>query len=170
MINTVEEFDNVFDEEDVKTISKKIDEAEWKFGQSGIYNTHRVFWFHQLLQDPFFSTNLFDKVQFKIGAQCKLRRVFANGQTYGQDGDWHTDSLEENQYTFVYYANKEWKPYWGGETSFQIDNKIVSVPFKYNKGIFFPSNMSHCGKAPSRECFKLRVTIAFHFKIINWLR
>lgn len=169
-MNDIQIFDNVFDDDDKKKIIKKIDNCYWKFGHSGIYNTHRVFWFTQLKEDKFFSTHLFDLVQFKIGAQCELRRVFANGQTYGQDGDWHSDHADDDQYTFVYYVNEEWKPEWGGETSFRKDNKIISVLPQHNRGVLFPGAITHCGKAPSRECHKLRVTIAFHFKVIKWLK
>ncbi len=170
MNSIIKEFDNVFDEEDVKVILKKINSCSWFFGHSGIPDTYRIFWFTELKNDSFFSSHLFEKLKFKIGAQCELRRVFANGQTYGQDGDWHHDSPEKNQYTFVYYVNENWKSDWGGETSFIIDERVTSIFPKHNKGIFFPSNLIHCGKAPSRECHKLRVTIAFHFKVVNWLR
>ena len=169
-MNDIKEFDDVFDDDDRLKIVKKIDKSSWKFGHSATPESKSRFWFIQLRDDSFFATNLFEKIQFKIGAQCILRRVFANGQTYGLDGCWHTDSTDSDQYTFVYYVNEDWKSDWGGETLFNINNKIITIIPKHNKGIFFPSNVIHYGKSPSRECYKLRITLAFHFKVINWLK
>lgn len=166
----IEEYDNVFNDEERKELIKKIDNSSWKFGHSATPEAYRRFWFINLKDDKFYTNQLFERIQFLIKAQCKLHRVFANGQTYGLDGDWHQDSIEKNEYTFVYYVNEEWKSNWGGETLFSIDNKIISVMPKHNKGILFPSNVSHYGKAPARDCYKLRVTIAFFFTIQNWLK
>jgi len=170
MRNTVEEFDNVFSDKETKIIYKKVDVPRWRFGHAGIPNSYRKFWHLDLTSDPFFSTELFEKIQIRIMAKCKLSRVFANGQTYGQDGDWHQDRVDKDNYTFVYYANSSWKPEWGGETDFQIDNKIQSYSPEVNKGIFFPGFITHRGLAPSRDCYALRVTIAYQCSVLEWLR
>jgi hypothetical protein len=169
-MNDIKVFEEVFSDEDSKLIVKKINDSSWKFGHSGVPNAYRVFWFMQLRDDPFFSKHLFDIVQFKIGAQCDLKRVFANGQTFGQDGDWHTDSEDKNRYTFVYYVNEEWKRDWGGETAFLLNNKVIGITPKHNNGVFFPATMMHSGRAPSRDSYRLRITVAFHFEVLNWLK
>ena len=169
-MENIQVFYNVFDDNEIKRIHGRLNTPRWQFGLAGKPNTYRKFWCLELSNDPFFTSLLFEKVQTVVSAKCKLDRVFANGQTYGQDGDWHQDRGEKGNYTFVYYANLKWKPDWGGETDFLIDGKIYSVSPEYNKAVFFPGDVTHRGLAPTRECYDLRVSIAFQCTLLESLK
>ena len=45
-----------------------------------------------------------------------LMRCYANAHAYGGDGTLHTDSIDPDSRTAVYYPHGVWWPNWGGET------------------------------------------------------
>jgi SM-20-related protein len=86
------------------------------------------------------------------------------GNTFGQDGDIHTDwpNLEESL-TGVLYLNRNWNDNWGGETivydKTNTDYCEISK-FKAGKLIVFDGANPHIGKGPQRACGELRSIIA----------
>ena len=90
-------------------------------------------------------------------------RIYANGHTYGLGGCPHVDDNRPGTYTRLYYPMPTWPAEWEGETIFQkttmgISTAVLPVP---NRAILFDSRMAHHGRAPSRICTALRVTLAF---------
>ena len=100
------------------------------------------------------------KKKVKLTNSYEIFRVYANGQTYGMDGDWHTDSDDTGMYTFLYYFTKGDENIIG-DTEFMIDEKLLSIKPLKNTGILFSSNLKHRGCAPKKEFKDLRITIAF---------
>ena len=92
-----------------------------------------------------------------------IRDRYANGQTFGQDGSFHQDHLDDNAYTLLIYISditEENVENIGGFTHFKRDGKIINVePYK-KRGLFFKSNLFHRGMAPYRLSDLLRVTLA----------
>lgn len=160
-------FENIFDEVERKEIQRVLDSSNWQYGQYSHKNkdTHKKFWMMNLMDSEFFTVHCLNKISSLIGTNLSLIRVYANGQTYGQDGYWHLDTENDDEYTFLYYANPEWKVTWGGETVFNINNTIVSFVPKPNSGLLFPGNIFHFAKSPSRDYYDLRTTVAFKVKI-----
>jgi SM-20-related protein len=94
----------------------------------------------------------------------RLVRCYANGQTYGSDGNLHTDTTLANSYTSVYYPHEAWFPDWGGETVFfnaAKDDIIACVYPKPNRIVIFDGTVPHVARGVSRVCPVLRVTLMF---------
>jgi SM-20-related protein len=93
-----------------------------------------------------------------------MRLAYANGQTYGQSGEVHTDCEDAGHKTVVYYANAYWQSNWQGETLFYNKERteiIRAVVPKPGRLIVFDSNIPHAGRDPARLCPIMRATITF---------
>ena len=137
----------------------------WKMTNwSGSKATERRFWIMDLQDDPLFSDTVFERLKQLTGKDFELRNVYANGQTFGHDGDYHTDGVDDSHWTFLIYATEVSD---GGLTLFKIPgNRLLSAvePIK-NTGVLFKAHLVHRGLAPSRDCDALRVTIAYKLRV-----
>ena len=153
-------FDNFFDEDLHHEIHDRIYAGSW--GVSG--NTPEkpeIFWHNDDLDDdPYFAEYLFDIIQKKLGQEYTIERVYANGQTAMQCGTPHFD---DGDMTFLYYANKEWEPFWQGHLIFMENEMETSqmVSYKPNRAVLFPGNILHYADAPSRFFNGLRISLAY---------
>src|SRR5262249_54261958 len=59
---------------------------------------------------------------------------------------------------------------WNGETLFYDDRGeiVLAVVPRPNRAVFFDSRISHVGRAPSRGCPALRVTVAYKLEATAW--
>lgn len=138
----------------------------WYFGNHSSDEHAVPFWKMDLDGMP-----VFDAIWQAARAHCeklagrKLRvvRQYANGHTYGLGGQPHRDDDREGTYTLLYYPMPEWKPEWQGETVFHDETGEIdmSVTPRSNRAVFFDARIPHAGRAPSRSCPELRVTVAF---------
>ena len=120
-----------------------------------------IFWHNDDLDDdPYFAEYLFDIIQSKLGQEYTIERVYANGQTAMQCGTPHFD---DGDMTFLYYANKEWEPFWQGHLIFMENEMETSqmVSYKPNRAVLFPGNILHYADAPSRFFNGLRISLAY---------
>lgn len=142
-----------------------IDSGAWKMTNwSGSKPTERRFWIMDLTEDALFTDTVFERIQKVTGKKFELRNVYANGQTFGHDGDFHTDGADPAYWTFVIYVSEVAD---GGHTLFRIPgSKILAAvePVK-NTGVLFKASLVHKGLAPSRDCNGLRVTIAYKLRV-----
>lgn len=167
--NTLTIHDNFLSHEDYSRCWSLIKDGSWRF--SGTSNgTGPTFWYMELIENPFM-LDLFEKITMSLGLQgkCRLRRLYANGQTYGLDGDFHQDSTDPNDYTFLLYvtnyASSDVDSI-GGYTMFKFSNDhIECIEPIANRGVLFSSCIFHKGIAPNRSSYDLRTTIAFKFTI-----
>lgn len=119
------------------------------------------FWYTDLSGNEFFSKTLFERIP---NGPWILERVYANGQTFGQNGKFHQDSTNHKCWTFLLYANPidhDVMNEWGGQTEFETnDGRFSQIP-EPNLGILFRSDMFHRGFGPSKKVSGLRITIAW---------
>lgn len=99
-----------------------------------------------------------------------IRRCFLNGHTFGQDGTIHQDKPDgaRGVYTLVYYPCYEWPTEWEGETVFYEKDKCqIAKSFSYSPNTFllWDSRLWHVGRAPSRICPELRVTLVWNLQV-----
>jgi hypothetical protein len=154
----------LYTEEESKDIEDFLlgDNARWTFTGHSFQNLER-FWFHPLNDIPFFSQTSVDKIKNLTGINGTLSRVYANGQTMGQNGDWHVDDPDiECGTTMIWYLNT-FEDSWGGKTLFKYNDIIEYVIPKRNHLVSFPSNILHMGESPNHKFSGLRVTIAWKF-------
>lgn len=97
------------------------------------------------------------------GGSLSVLRQYANGHTYGLGGRPHLDDARPGSYTLLYYPMEEWNMEWDGETVFYDERGEIalSVQPKPNRAVLFDSRILHVGRAPSRSCPALRVTVAY---------
>ena len=174
---SVEIFDNFLTPDELEKCAEAVSRPAWKFGQiSQSSPVSTPFWMMTLTDDTFFNTQLLSKIQSKTGKKFTLQRVYANGQTFGQDGTYHQDDASDDGYTFCIYINKqithETVDNIGGEFVFKLSNsetqfsRVMVEPI-YNRGIFFKSNIFHKGLAFNRYNKGLRISVTWKLKLIN---
>ena len=102
------------------------------------------------------------------GVRLRVIRQYANGHTYGLGGKPHLDDVRPGSFTLLYYPMQEWDAGWDGETVFlEPDGEIgQSVRPRPNRGVLFDSRIPHAGRAPSRSCTALRVTVAYKLEAV----
>lgn len=159
----IEKYENPFDISDVRKILDDVTSANWQFGH-GSRADKKVypFWIMQFKDNPFYSDYLLNIIKEKTQQDYELYDVYANGQTFGQMGDFHVDWYDPRGRTFLYYANTSWKPEWAGKTVFEMsDGDYHYNPFTPNSAILFPGQIRHMSEGVSRLYTGLRVTIAW---------
>jgi predicted 2-oxoglutarate/Fe(II)-dependent dioxygenase YbiX len=162
-------FTNVLSVLEFNVIKKAIDAGTWTTRGKSEDSNPISFMYMDLSKNEMFGTKFLSVIERLTGLSFTLDRVYANGQYYGMDGSWHQDNPDENAYTFLLYMNEVLDlDTWGGCTEFQNeDGTIQSVPPETNSAIFFKSNRLHRGKAPTRFCTDMRITVAWKLRVKN---
>ena len=111
------------------------------------------------------------RCELLVGAGLRVIRQYANGHTYGLGGKAHVDDSRPGCYTLLYYPMAEWNDDWEGETVFydECGEVAVSVRPRPNRAVLFDSRILHAGRAPSRACPALRVTVAYTLEFIPFI-
>ena len=101
--------------------------------------------------------------------QIKLNRIYAVGQTYGQDSNFHIDDGRPNAITFCFYINLNEHINDDGLFYLKIPNEkyIITVEPTMNRAVIFPSNYRHKGCGLNRYSDHFRICIAWKFEIIK---
>ena len=154
--------DNFINDEELQNVIDAIDRSSWKHnGISGLASA--TFWYAEMIQEATLGKQMLTKIEKTFGKKYTISRMYANGQTFGQDGSFHQDDPNDNAYTLLIYVSnitEENVEHIGGFTQFKRDGKIINVePYK-KRGLFFKSNLFHRGMAPSRICDMLRISFA----------
>jgi hypothetical protein len=127
MSDSVEIFDDFLTPDELEKCAEATSRPEWAFGQiSRASPIATPFWMMVLTSDAFFNTQLLSKIERVANKKFTLKRIYANGQTFGQDGTYHQDDDSNDSYTFCIYINKqitaETADNIGGEFVFKIPN------------------------------------------------
>ena len=156
-------------------------------------NVNNPFWhIDGLEQEEFYSVYLKNLILKKINLpDVDCIRIYANGQTAGQEGSPHID---DGHYTFLYFPNLDWNIRWQGHLMFinklgleyeeengkftdrwynwvynydEREDEIEKiVTYKPNRAVIFQSNIVHYADAPHRLYNGLRISLAYKFKKI----
>lgn len=111
---------------------------------------------------------LFDSVFNLAGPNFLLQRYALNGQTQGQEQEFHTDTtpgLPGDYVSYLMYLNAEWDKSWGGETEFYNNGVVDKIFPEPGKLVVFDSQLQHRGAGPSRPNL-LRLSIVLHGKLV----
>lgn len=178
--------DNFFTPEIHHKINSLMNRPKWKL--TGGNKRNRFWHMNHLHNEEYFSNYLFQIIQSKLKINTKISRIYANGQTAGQNGFTHSDSFNDGSLTFLYYPNIEWKFNWGGHLTFldiisksedmydKIEEEIIDstyfpvttncITYVPNRGVLFPANIWHYAHPPHRTFDGLRVSLAYKLQII----
>lgn len=160
--------DNFATEQQLEQINREIiNQPLWRFGQRSHADSQYPMWFinlynrHSQSFKSIATSSVQEIVEKLLGLfpDKKILRVMIAGNTYGQDGDVHTDHPDDDHVTCVIYLNKKWDSNWGGETIIFEDSPTTVIP-KPGTAVIFSSKYPHVGKAPSRSCGQLRSVLA----------
>lgn len=161
----IKRYNNVFSSNVVKKIHEDMADKGWQFGHgsypSGDKRRGYPFWMKDLSDDSFYTEHLLNMIQELTQREYKLYDVYANGHTFGTQGNFHVDWYDSSERTFLYYANERWMPEWGGKTIFNLNNQYEYYDPYPNTAICFPGEISHMAEGVSRLFTGLRVTIAW---------
>jgi hypothetical protein len=160
--------DDFLSNEELNKANEIIQNGLWKYGHHSLGTKlyEDDFWSMDLTQNDFFSKYLLSIIEKHFSKKFILQRVYANGHTFGQDGHFHTDSENTNDYTFCFYFTKIEDSYVetaGGYLYFNLPDVKYKIAFEpiYNRGIMFPSNYVHKGTCFSRYVMDMRISIAW---------
>ena len=162
-------YDNFLNNEELEDVTNYMNDVKWEFKGKTSSKSKR-FWYVNLKNEKLFTERIYKLIQKKTGLHFEMIRVMLNGQTFGQDGDYHTDEYDPNFFTFLLYIsniNRENVDKVGGYTQFKVENHIMNIEPIFNRGVLFRSNIVHRGLAPSRDSDILRISVAFKLKILN---
>ena len=175
-------FDDVFADNDMFHIYEElVNMNEWKYdvtsmrqGLLGNVSDHR-FWGIKLLNDntnyfndicPSWITQILPYLDHRTDNKlelCNRKMSFAhfNGQTFGQDGQFHHDP---NITVFVNVGPIPWKEEWGGDfIQLDADGKESIYSFKPGRCMIVDGTKPHKGLGPLVKDI-LRVTLAIHLE------
>ena len=170
----IKKIDNFFDDELFDEVFKYCQNASWQYGTStlGIIKPEydRKFWIKYLDDNELFTKRVFNHILKRFGNKYTLDRVYMNGQTYGQNGGWHTDFLDDNKNQFctvlIYMSEITFDNvnHVGGYTYFRMDNDVImALEPIINRAVMFDGDVLHKGNAPLDHNM-LRCSIAFKLK------
>lgn len=148
-----------------------VDTPRWRFGH-GSTTEHTVpFWKLDLDGDATYDAvwaHVKAGCEAVIGKPLRVIRQYANGHTYGLGGASHHDDVRPGTFTWLYYPMLEWHDAWDGETVWYDGRSEVirSVRPRPNRAVLFDARIPHAGRAPSRACSVLRVTVAYKLEVV----
>lgn len=166
-------YDNFLTEHELEKCKYIISQPNWSFGHTSSSKTgfNTPFWIMELNNYEFFTKQIKNKIEELLNKKFSINRVYANGQTYGQDGSFHHDDERPNTYTFCIYIS----PVEGrmvddiqGHIIFKLPNtkQLTCIEPLYNRAMVFPSKYLHKGTSFCRYVQTMRVCIAFKLEEI----
>ena len=146
-------------------VARTLHSSNWYYGGHSNDNSGYRFWYMNLANDVVFSKDLMLRICELTETDWRLDRVYANGQTHGQSGGMHQDTMgsDGSWFTFLYYVGPIWQSDWGGATVFH-DRDTGAIQLIYpnpNTAVLFDASIWHQGQEPTRQCQELRVSVAW---------
>jgi len=161
-------FDNLLEKDFLKMITDMIRRKKWEYGHVSNNKDDKSspFYVVELLNEPLLVHDVKQLIEEKCGKKFTINRVYANGQTFGQNGSYHKDDERDHTFTFCLYIHdiedKDMADA-DGHLHIRIPDKqfVASIEPYNNRGVLFPSNWLHKGCAFNRYFSNLRVCIAW---------
>ena len=168
-------YDNFLTLDELNMCRQITNEHKWEYGHTSS-NKNKIFtpfWYMELINNDFLKEVIKHKIEYITKKKFKIHRLYANGQTYGQNGSFHQDDSSDKSYTFCLYISPIEETMIddvGGYIQFkipEINPFIVELEPLCNRGILFPSNYFHKGNAFSRYVPNIRICIAWKLEELN---
>ena len=179
----INHYANVLTPDEWNTCQELLRRPMWQFGGRTVTGTvGEPHWYMELSGEAFFAETILSRINRIANTTFDISRIYANGQTYGMDGQFHRDDNRNHAWTFLLYTTDikpaETEPHmlphavyqFGGATEFSLPGsvpehvagrRVVSFhPFP-NTGLLFQAHLFHRGLSPARYVTQLRTTVAF---------
>ena len=164
--------DHFLEPEEIQQAKSIIQKKGWHFGHKSthIKDSETPFWSMTLDDEEYFTKYLKGVIEKTVMKKLELNRVYANGQTFGQDGAFHTDDDDPDAYSFVLYLadiDPKDQDAAGGYFCVQLPENKFTMCYepKFNRGMFFPSNYTHRACSFTRYVMDLRIAVAWKLKL-----
>jgi hypothetical protein len=147
--------DNFLDKDLIESLHNKLTDPQCPWTLHFTWQeSENTFWHCKLEESDVFK----DEVQYlKNFIKQPVIRIYANGQTYTQHGDFHHDDGQE---TILIGINKEFNAVQGGGTEFLINNNCSYVIYPiYNRAIFFDAQLQHRALPTLNKMFRITLAI-----------
>jgi hypothetical protein len=165
--------DNFLKKEELDEITNIIKSNKWSWGHASSHKSliETPFWNMDLIDNQYFNKYLKEVIEKHFNKRFEINRLYANGQTFGQDGTFHIDDESDNCYTFVLYVTNIKDDYIetsGGYIYFKFPEQKYKICYEpiYNRGILFPSNYLHKACSYTRYVMDLRICVAWKLREI----
>lgn len=147
--------DNFLEKDLIESLHNKLTHEHCRWMIHGtVKESWNTFW-HCSLDDSSLFKNEVDRLKTII--KKPVLRIYANGQTYSQHGDFHDDDGNE---TILIGINKEFDCYHGGGTEFLVQNNCSYVVYPlYNRGIIFNAKILHRALPTITKIFRITLAI-----------
>ena len=167
--------DNFFSEDVLKKIIDYFNTNKWKcqcMKDPNINNdgNDSPYWRTELENETLFNYELKNIIEIYLNEYLHLDRIYAVGQTYGQDSIFHIDNEATTTLTICFYINtNNTYDYGGGLFYLKIPRKksILALEPIHNRAIIFPSNYRHKGSGFNRFNNHFRICIAWKFTLLK---
>jgi len=160
--------ENFITDDEIHEINEIINNSQWIYSNYSTMESPAIFW-SIIIKNKIFEDKILKRIEKRMGKKFEVLKVKVNGQTYGLDGSWHSDYIDDGHYTFLIYVS-EIHPYniqtVGGYTHFYIDNNVIGIEPYQKRAVFFDARIKHKGMAPRTKNI-LRTSIAFNLKEIK---
>lgn len=151
--------DNFLPKNFIDELRNKLLVSEWGIHGSDPSKASGVFFWAKSLTD---NKHIFEKeIEYfeKEFNQCKILRIYVNGQSFTQHGEFHVDDGER---TYLIGMSEKINSNSGGATEFLVDEEgqtTISIYPLYNRLISFPADIQHRA-LPSFDLSIFRMTLA----------
>ena len=147
--------DNFLEKDLIESLYNKLtnEHCPWMIHRS-VQESKNIFWNCSLDNSNFFKNEV---DSLKTITKEPVIRIYANGQTYSQHGDFHDDDGQE---TILIGMNKDFDCHDGGGTEFLLQNNCSYVVYPiYNRGIIFNANILHRALPTITKIFRITLAI-----------
>ena len=104
-MNNIKIYDQFLTTDELQLCHQITSEHRWEYGHtSGQVGIYTPFWYMELIHNDFLKESIKHKIENVTNKKFKVNRLYANGQTYGQNGSFHQDDTSEKSYTFCLYV------------------------------------------------------------------
>jgi len=168
--------DDYLNNEEIAFVDDYFKRPVWEFGHCTDQSDERLFkgrWFVANLEyEKFFNEHLLKKIEKTTDCKWEVLKVYANGQTILNGGDWHVDAIcnppDPIYFTVLLYVSDidaSNVHIINGCTEFRPKHKITTIEPLKNRMVLFDSTISHRGNAPTIPGF-LRISLAWKLRKI----
>ena len=167
----IESYSDILTNSEWETCLELVKRPRWEYGRASLPSTELItFWKMSLSDENFFTDTVKNRIDEVTGKIHQLDKVVANGQTFGQAGQYHPDNEVHSSgqvglsaRTFLIYCNEDYLPDMGGHTYFwnKRDKEITVITPWPNSGVYFSGDELHKGMPFNRQTHPLRISIAF---------
>lgn len=170
MLDNIIAWKNYLTDDEKNILKSDSNKGFWNLeGWSLMTPETRLFWYKDLSYSGTIKNIFKSKIECYLKRTIEVSRVYANGQSHGQCGMFHTDIEPTEQgefYSLVYYLHEDWKPEYGGHLMIKNGDNYESYWPESNSAILFNSRLEHCPLEPTIYCRTQRLSIAFKFRIL----